>query len=199
MQFWTPELLAEARSVKQEDDERWTRKRNRLLSDDIGLEVMALLQENSDNPTCCRTCLTCRKVCRTTNDWLNHEGNEECKQRQCKNEGREYVPPPPPRCEYCDKVYKNKFCLKQHLTTAAHKKVMHRLLHGPEIYRCEKCDKTFADRKGLKQHLKSKKHLAPKIDLFCKMCDRTFKNKKTKMQHSRSRWHKRIKALLKNK
>ena len=198
MQFWTPALRAEEKSVKREDEERWARKRKRLLSDDIGLKVVALLQENSDNPTCCRTCLTCRKVCRTTKDWLRHEGNEECKKRQCENEGREYVPPPPPRCEYCDKEYKNEFCLKKHLTTAAHKKVMHSILNGPEIYRCEKCDKTFATHKGLKQHLKGKKHLAPKIDLFCKMCDKTFLNTKTAKAHLASKWHKRIKAILKS-
>ena len=189
MQFWTPALRAEAKSQKKLDDERWARKQKRLLSDDIGLKVMALLQENSDNPTCCRTCLTCRKVCRTTKDWLRHEGNEECKKRQCENEGREYVHPPPPRCEYCDKVYKNEFCLKKHLTTAAHKNVMRCLLHGPEIYRCEKCDKTFANKRGLAKHLKSKKHLAPKFDLSCDICDKTFKNKKTKLQHLRNAGH----------
>ena len=188
MQFWTPALRAEAKSQKKLDDERWARKQKRLLSDDIGLKVMALLQENSDNPTCCRTCLTCKKVCRSTRDWLRHEGTEVCKMQQCKNEGREYVPPPPPKCDVCDKEYKNEYCLARHMQTAAHKKQMTLLKHGLSLY-CEKCEMTFNSTRSLNRHLKTKKHLFTKEDLFCSLCEIQFKNKKTLRQHKKSKKH----------
>ena len=198
MEFWTPQRRAEQKSMKQQDEDRYTRIQKRLFSDDIGIKAMALFRENSDNPACCRTCLTCKKVCKTTTQMFRHEGTEECKKRQCKNEGTEFVPPAPPRCDVCSKDFKNKYCLIRHLTTAAHKRQVSFLKNGPEIFRCEKCDQTFTTKKGLKKHLASKKHQQTEPDSFhCSVCDKSFANKKCLKQHQTRKSH-RIQVALAN-
>ena len=196
MQFFTPEMRAEQISSKQRDEEYFRRKRERLLSDPIGLQALRLMQENTDNPACCRTCPSCGKVCRTTADWIRHEGTEECKKIQCENEGKDYVPPPPPKCEICDKEYKNEYCLARHLKTDAHKRQMDILKNGVLVYFCGKCEMTFKSKSNLNRHLKTKKHLAPEEDLFCSVCNKTFNNKRALKQHLASKLHRRLDQVL---
>ena len=194
MDFWTPERRAEQKSVKRQDDDRFLRIQKRLLSDPA---TLSLWRENADNPASLRICWTCKMLCDTPKQMIKHEGTEECKERKCKNEGVEYVPPPLPRCEVCSKNFKNKFCLKQHLTTTIHKKQVRILEKGPDIFFCKKCDQTFTSKRGLKKHIGTKKHKQTPESFHCTACDKTFTNKKCLKQHETRKSH-RVQVALAN-
>ena len=197
MEFWNKERRAEQVSAKKYDEDRFARIQKRLFSDDVGVQAFALFQENSDNPLCCRQCRSCGKRCKTTTSMIKHEGNEECKQRVCKNNGTIYTPPPAPRCDVCNREFCSKTVLTNHFQTAVHKRNVRIQKHGPEVFNCGVCTKQFLSKKTYKAHLKSKMHLdnlilinlgrlrldGDKRTYYCEACDKSFETKKSFTQH----------------
>ncbi len=78
------------------------------------------------------------------------------------------------KCEDCDKVYKAKKSLRQHI------KRNHSTI---ESVQCVKCDKHFSNKYSLKDHLR---HVHPSKLHFCIFCGSSFKAriKKIKLNHS---------------
>ena len=196
MEFWTPSMRQDQKSMKQQDNERFLRIQKRLFGDDVGRRAFKLFNEKTDNCELTRTCHSCGKICRTTSIMHHHEGNEECKKQECKNKGLEYTPPPLPKCEICDKFFKSTYGLTKHMTTARHKKAESDLKNESKAYSCSVCDKKFSSKKTYKYHLGTDSHneltelsklgklTVGDRSFHCSVCNKSFGSIKTYKQHT---------------
>ena len=85
-------------------------------------------------------------------------------------EGKGYL------CKYCNKSYKLKGFLFQHIGSR----------HGVEKpYECDQCDAAFEDKIGLSVHIETHIVKKPPLVLQCSQCDRTFKTNAAFVLHQR--------------